>query len=262
MLTKEVAWFCGCQAETGIWNRQSNAFFFSRSTLEAEASPGQTQCCSQGVRRLCGSVCFVGGQILFILKFSLLHGSSPSVLPLKLMSYSKTSCWNCITSLAFCLTVFLPHQGPIPVVTMFCVSHQMDTKMPYYYKQSLGFFFFSGSAYGITRHLIWSNCWILLLCWISSFGGQWHCHLWYLWPSTSRKDFFLSQSLPLSSLQVTLLCREVWVDSCAKMPSCVHEGSTEVTWTSHTCRCPCCSGSALLHWNHFQRLNVWWNLLV
>lgn len=167
------------------WNKpcQSNAFSFSRPTLGAEASPGHTQCCSQGGRRLCGSVCFVGGQILFILKCSLLYGSYPSVLPLKLMCFSKTSCWNCITFLAFCLTVFWPHQGPIPVVTMFCVSHQMDTKIPYYHKQSLGFFLFRKCLWYHKRsdlvRLLGSAAYR-----ISSFGGQWHCHLWYLWPST------------------------------------------------------------------------------
>lgn len=146
------------------WNKpwQSNAFFFSRPTLGAEASPGQTQCCSQGGRRLCGSVCFVGGQILFILKCSLLHGSYPSVLPLKLMCFSKTSCWNCITCLAFCLTVFWPHQGPIPVVTMF-VSHQMDTKIPYYCKQSLVFFSFQEGL--VISQEIWFGQTAGFWCW-------------------------------------------------------------------------------------------------
>lgn len=46
-----------------------------------------------GGRRLHGSICFVGGQILFTLKFSLFHGSCPWVLLLKLTCFSETSCW-------------------------------------------------------------------------------------------------------------------------------------------------------------------------
>lgn len=145
------------------WNRpwQRNAFFFSRPTLEAEASPGQTQFCSQGGRRPCGSVCFVGGQILFILKFSLLHRSYPSVLPL--MCFRKTSCWSC----KYYISGFLPASILASPGTNSC-SHRVLCFTPDGHelamlpKAKFGFFF-SVSAYGITRDLIWSNCWILLL---------------------------------------------------------------------------------------------------
>lgn len=53
--------------------------------------------------------------------------------------------WNqlltCIAFLASCPAVFWPHQGPIPAVATFCVSHQRDANLPYYHKQSLFYSF-------------------------------------------------------------------------------------------------------------------------
>lgn len=53
VLMKEVACFVWVSSWNELW--QSDALFFSRPTLEAEASPDQTQCCSHGGRRRSGS---------------------------------------------------------------------------------------------------------------------------------------------------------------------------------------------------------------
>lgn len=121
-------------------------------------------------------------------------------------------------------------------------------------------FFFSVISYGITRDLIWSGCWLLLLTAFPVLGDSGTATFHFSDQALGLGMFFLSVSTSSLFISDCSLCWGVWVGSCDKMPSCVHERRTEGTRASHTCPCPCCGGSVPLCWNLFQRFSVWWNL--